>query len=117
MHACREETTCEDILTAAKSKRYTRTRLERMLLCAFLGITEADLAAPAPYTRVLGFNAKGREILKKARNSGHFPNIGEKIDHPYQLLENRCGNLYALFAQGTPEAPGQEGRLRVLSVE
>jgi predicted nucleotidyltransferase len=36
MHACRQENTLEDILTAVKSKRYTRSRLDRMVLCAFL---------------------------------------------------------------------------------
>ena len=72
MHAARRESTLEDILTAVKSKRYTRTRLDRMVMCAFLGLTEADLCAPAPYVRVLALNDRGREILKKARQSGRL---------------------------------------------
>ena len=112
MHACRSENTLEDILTATKSKRYTRTRLDRMVMCAFLGITEKDLRSPAPYVRVLAFNDRGRHILKKARQAGSFPNIGETQVSPYQDLENRCGDLYALFAQ-TPEAPSSEKKLRV----
>ena len=113
MHACRKETTLEDILTATKSKRYTRTRLDRMMMCAFLGITAEDIAAPAPYIRVLGFNDRGRQILRKARNTGLFPHTGERVDHPYQALEDRCGDLYGLFAVGTLEAPGVESRQRV----
>lgn len=113
MHAAQEEATLEDILTAAKSKRYTRTRLNRMVMCAFLGITQEDLESPAPYTRVLAFNDKGREILKKARMYGEFPNIGQRLDHPYQQLEDRCGDLYGLFCHGEPEAPGTEARQRV----
>ena len=44
MHAAREEAALEEIFTAAKTKRYTRTRLNRMVLCAFLGITEEAIA-------------------------------------------------------------------------
>lgn len=116
MHAARRESTLEDILTAVKSKRYTRTRLDRMVMCAFLGLTEADLCVPAPYTRVLALNDRGREILKKARQTGHFPNIGEKIDHPYQSIETRCGRLYGLFAAGTPEPPTRNESARIIYI-
>ena len=99
MHNARTLPTLEEILTATKSKRYTRTRLDRMVLCAFLGITEKDIASPAPYTRVLAINDTGREILKIARNTGWFPNAGEVTDSSYQQLEHRAGLLYSLFAQ------------------
>ena len=114
MHASRAEATLEVIASAVKSKRYTRTRIDRMILCAFLGLTAADLATPAPYARVLAFNDRGREILKKARETGSFPNIGEKVDHPYQTIEDRCDTLYGLFATGTPEVPNPKYRVRYL---
>ena len=113
MHAARKESTLDGILEATKSKRYTRTRLDRMVMCAFLGITKEMIDSPAPYVRVLAFNDKGRDILKKARLSGTFPNIGEKQDHPYQALEDRCGDLYGLFCESGPEAPGSESKLRI----
>ena len=116
MHAARQESTLEDILTSVKSKRYTRTRLDRIVMCAFLGLTEADLCAPAPYVRALALNDRGREILKKARQTGHFPNIGEKIDHPYQSIETRCGRLYGLFAAGTPEPPTRNESARIVCI-
>jgi predicted nucleotidyltransferase len=112
MHAARQESTLEDILTAVKSKRYTRTRLDRMVMCAFLGLTAADLNTPATYVRVLAFNDTGREILKKARQTGAFINIGQTVDHPYQILENRCTDLYGLFAETLPPA-GLEQESRV----
>ncbi len=112
MHAARREASLEALATAVKSKRYTRTRIDRMILCAFLGLTAADLAAPAPYARVLAFNDRGREILKMARNSGNFPNIGEKTGHPYEELEARCDSLYGLFNLDAPEAP--EPKYRVI---
>ena len=113
MHACRKENTLEDILTAVKSKRYTRTRLDRMVMCAFLGLTQTDLAPPAPYVRVLALNDRGRQILKAARSTGFFPNIGEKQDNSYQSIETRCGRLYGLFAQERPEQPDTESQLRI----
>ena len=112
MRAAREKNTLEEILTAVKSKRYTRTRLDRMAMCAFLGITKDILATPAPYSRVLAFNDRGREILKLARQTGDFPNIGQRMDHPYQALEDRWGDLYGLFAR-EPEPPGAEHACRV----
>ena len=114
MHAARRETTIDAILTAVKSKRYTMTRLNRLLMCAFLGISQNDLATPAAYVRVLAFNDRGREILRIARKTGNFYNLGEKVDAPYQALENRCSDLYGLFAHGTPEAPGAESARRIL---
>ena len=112
MHAARKEPTVEGILTAVKSKRYTRSRLDRMLMCAFLGITREDLETPPPYTRVLALNDRGRTILKQARQTGHFPNIGQVLDDPYQALENRCGDLYGLFSD-IPEAPSRENDYRI----
>ena len=112
MHASRSETTLEDVACAVKSKRYTRTRIDRMILCAFLGLTAADLATPAPYARVLAFNDRGREILKAARQVFDLPNIGEKQGHMYQLIEDRCDALYGLFAADSPDSPDPKHRVR-----
>ena len=112
MTSCRTQATLESILTATKSKRYTRSRLDRMVMCGFLGLTKDDISSPAPYARALALNDKGRDILKKARQTFWFPNIGEKIDHPYQAIESRCGALYGLFAN-PPEVPGAESDYRI----
>ena len=112
MHNARIGASLEAILTQTKSKRYTRTRLDRMVMCAFLGLTEKDLSTPAPYVRVLALNDNGREILKNARKTGCFPNAGEVFDHPYQEIEHRTNRLYSLFAV-TNEPPYQEDDRRV----
>ena len=111
MHASRDCATLEEIASTTKSKRYTRTRIDRMILCAFLGLTAGDLSSPAPYARVLAFNDKGRSILNNAKNTGLFPNIGEKLAHSYQQIEDRCDALYGLFATDTPEAPAPSHRI------
>ena len=103
MHASRESSSLEEIITATKSKRYTYTRLSRMILCAFLGITAQDLQDKPPYVRVLALRERGREVLKKAREQGQFPHIGEEMDSPYWALEQRCDRLYPLFNLDSPE--------------
>ena len=113
MHAARRETTLEDILNATKSKRYTRSRLDRMVMCAFLGITAADLAMEVPYTRVLAFTDRGRKLLKEAKKTGTYLNAGEAFDHPYWQLEKRCGDLYSLFCVDGIEPPGREENRRI----
>ena len=114
MHAVRRQASLEEILTAVKSKRYTRTRLDRMILCAFLGLTEQALQTPAPYVRVLGFSQRGREVLKRIRATGDFPNAGEPGDGDYWQKEQLLGDLYGLFANDAPEAPGTEKKRRVI---
>ena len=113
MQNARKYGSLEEILSATKSKRYTRTRLDRMVMCAFLGIAKKEILSPAPYCRVLAFNDKGRELLKTARQNGSFPNAGERIDNPYQDIEERSGRLYSLFATNKQEAPFDEGQRRV----
>lgn len=98
MHTSRKCASLEEIIAATKSKRYTHTRISRMILCAFLGITARDLQEEPPYVRVLAFRELGRTILKQAREQGRFPHIGEEMDSPYWDLEQRCDRLYPLFA-------------------
>ena len=113
MTACRREDTLEAILEATKSKRYTRTRLDRMALCAFLGVRQEDLAGEAPYVRVLALDDRGRQVLAQARERLPFVNAGTKQEGAYAGLDRRCGDLYGLFAEGKPEAPGRTSRERV----
>ena len=113
MHACRQQATLEDIIAATKSKRYTRTRIDRMVMCAFLGLTEEDLSSTAPYTRVLALNDRGRAVLKEARKTGDFLNAGQSVPTDYGIRERKIGDLYGLFCLDAPEIPGAEDRRRI----
>lgn len=113
MHACRSCSSLEEIISATKSKRYTRTRLDRMVMCAFLGITAKIQDEKAPYTRVLALNDTGRKVLKDARKAGTFLNAGEIPEDPWWELENRCGQLYGLFRSDGLGLPDAEERRRV----
>ena len=57
-----------ELLSIIKSKRYTQTRLQRILLYAILGITKKDMelsTSVKPYIRILGFNDKGQELISE----------------------------------------------------
>lgn len=114
MRECRRETTLEDILSAVKTKRYTRTRLNRMVLCAFLGLTAEDLSEQAPYVRILGFTDRGREILRGYKGSLPLYNAGAPGEGNYWEAEKRWGDLYGLFRTDTPDPPGQEQNRRIV---
>ena len=113
MRACREKATLEDIIAATKSKRYTRTRIDRMIMCAYLGIDRELLTAPVPYTRVLAFTDKGRAILKEAKKVGRYLNAGERGEGPFWELEKRCEDLYGLFQVSGTAAPGAAEKRRI----
>jgi predicted nucleotidyltransferase len=55
-----------ELLSIINTKRYTKTRLQRILLYAILGITKKDMQlskTALPYVRVLGFNNNGQKLL------------------------------------------------------
>ena len=56
----------EDLIENIKSKRFTRTRIQRILIYSLLGITKKDITLSkkiSPYIRVLGFNKHGKKII------------------------------------------------------
>ncbi len=60
--------TIVEFLNIIKSKRYTTTRLQRILVYALLGITKKDIEVSRktiPYVRVLGFNQNGKHLLSE----------------------------------------------------
>ena len=58
-----------DFLDIVKSKRYTITRLQRILLYALLDISKEDMQLSKkidkPYIRVLGFNDNGQKLVSE----------------------------------------------------
>lgn len=57
-----------DFVNIVKSKRYTQTRIQRILIYALLGITNSKMLAfkkAVPYARVLGFNENGKQLISQ----------------------------------------------------
>lgn len=117
--ACRTESSIEGIVQAAKSKRYTHTRLMRMLMCAYLGISEELLTAQAPYVRVLAANERGQGVLRSAKKSGNLPllHTGQRApEGAYAELERRSSDLYSLFCEQEALTVNQERTARLFRI-
>lgn len=62
----------DDLIFMIKSKRYTLSRINRILLYILLNITETDYSNSKkviPYIRVLGINTNGQELLSELAQS------------------------------------------------
>ncbi len=60
--------TLEELINIVKSKRFTQTRIQRILLYALLGIDKKQMATAKkidPYARVLGFNENGKKLISE----------------------------------------------------
>ena len=71
--AIRQACSVEEIYALAKSKRYTAARIRRVVMSAFLGLESAYGEQKPPYVRVLGFNARGREVLSRMKETATLP--------------------------------------------
>ncbi len=72
--AAQESGSLSELLDRIKTKRYTLTRLQRILTCILLGLSRDNLetfnsAGGPQYIRVLGFSEKGEELLGKIKAS------------------------------------------------
>ena len=70
--------TISEFMNIIKTKRYTNTRIQRILLYALLGITKKDMQdsfKAQPYIRVLGFNDKGKALLSAISRANPNLNI------------------------------------------
>lgn len=76
-----------------KTKRYTLARLQRIILSAYLNINKKDLTVKPPYIRVLGFNKKGTEVLKTAKERSILPIITKYSD----IKKHACKDALKFF--------------------
>lgn len=83
-----------DFINMVKTKRYTQTRIQRILLFALLGITKKDVQASkrvVPYARVLGFNEKGKLLLSGiAQNNPKM----EVVTSVKKFMDNNTNKIY-----------------------
>ena len=108
-------TNFEELIALIKSKRYTMSRIRRIICCALNDIT-ADISSKyPPYIRVLGFNERGAEILSKMKEKASLPvSVSlatlEKVNDDCRIFaqtENRCTDNF-LLATSNPVPSGFE---------
>jgi predicted nucleotidyltransferase len=88
-----------DLYARVKTKRYTLSRVRRVVLAAFLEVLEEYAASPPPYIRVLGFNGRGRELLGAMKRSAALPVVTRYKE--IAALPTRARELFALEARAT----------------
>ena len=77
-----------NLINIVKTKRYTVTRIQRILICALLGITKRDVGMAKktePYIRVLGFNEKGKELISRINKQNSILLLLVSIAYPFSL--------------------------------
>ncbi len=91
-----------DLMTALKTKRYTYTRLQRLIAHLLLGHTKSvlsieQLAQGPGYIRVLGFTDTGRELLRQMKKTASLPVITKPTDtdHVHMELDIRASAIQA----------------------
>ncbi len=102
--AAKQATNLNELYMLAKTKRYTHARIRRIILNCFLNVTAEDLQIPAPYIRVTGFNERGAQIIRAAKDTATLPVITKaadlaRLDESAQrifLLECMAGDVYSL---------------------
>ena len=119
-HYAKRESSVASILRGVKTKRYTMSRLRRMLVSASLGIRADDIKNDPPYARVLAMNHTGKKLLAKARKKTKLPVI-TKPASVYDLnetavklfeFEAAATDLYVLAYQKEEERKGGQEWLR-----
>lgn len=94
------------LLEQLKTKRYTRTKLQRTLLRILLQHRRSlwdrhTLRSGVPYLRVLGFTSTGRELLKRMKRTATVPVVTKiaGLTDPVLALDIRATSAYALGYQ------------------
>lgn len=105
----------EEFVVLAKPKHWTQARMRRLLVWAYLGLTQAERPGQPAYLRVLGFNTRGQEVLRQMKERSSLPILTKPAHARRQLegdlrlfeLEARCTDLYDLCLETVP-GPGRE---------
>jgi len=95
--------TYDEFINNSVSKRYTRSRINRICLNIMNNITKDDVRnlSKMNYIRVLGFNDKGQNYLKTIKKDENINLITQfkNIPNDYKDIEWKINNLYATLTK------------------
>ncbi len=122
-NAAKSAVSLEEMYALVKTKRYTMSRVRRLVMSAYLDLKANYTQLPVPYARVLGFSAKGEEIIRQMKKTSDIPIIMrtgdiEKLDTQAKLIfeaEAGASDLYALSLKN-PLPCGTEYTQKIIKV-
>ena len=93
----------DDFIGRCVCARYTRSHIRRRLVYVLLGLDRREvmeaLREGVPYARVLAFNEKGREILRKTSGLRIITRLAEVKGNYFAEVERKASQLYELTLQ------------------
>lgn len=94
--AATSSNTYDELLDALVSKRYPKTRIQRLLLYTLLGITKEKRTYlyNNPYIKALAFDEKGRTILNSIKSKATLPIIKPHSKEKCNEMALFSSNLY-----------------------
>ena len=84
--------TLTELINIVKTKRFTQTRIQRILLYSLLGITKKQMEISkkvTPYVRVLGFNNKGKELISEMMRLNPKLNVVTSVKKYIDTVANK----------------------------
>ncbi|MBR5755686.1 MAG: nucleotidyltransferase [Erysipelotrichaceae bacterium] len=87
----------DGFVDACVSRRYTRSRIQRTLLQIICQIKKDDVSSlgDADYIRVLGFNEKGRSLLKELKDDVNIVTQFKNIPERFKDIEWKTSLIYS----------------------
>lgn len=100
----------EDFIENSVSRRYTRSRIQRILLHIANNITKDEIASlpDMNYVRVLGFNSKGQELIRTLKDKTNIVTQFKNIPEPYKNIEWKTSLVYSSLTSKPSEYIKQE---------
>ena len=84
--------TLNELVNIIKTKRFTQTRIQRILLYGLLGPTTKKMETSykvTPYVRVLGFNNKGKELISEMMRLNPKLNVVTSVKKYIDTVANK----------------------------
>ena len=101
---CAHLNSVDEILQGIKTKRYTMSRIRRILFNMLIGVKKSDLKILPPYARLLASSERGRDVLARAKETSSLPVDASlaKLSRfdcdakRFAEIEGRASDIYAL---------------------
>ena len=89
--------TVEQLINSIKTRRYTRTKIQRIILHLMMNLSKKDVkifnrCGPL-YARILGFSKKGKTLLRTIKKNSSTPLISKLSNYLRQTISEENNNI------------------------